>query len=287
MNIAALSGSQKLAGSSLAFLYVCAATCTQKDPRNLSARETLWTKRTRTPKLSHSILRPRRRVRTTPKSCDASRNSALNSCSTRRTAAKKLLGEKAIDAAKGAVKADPANSQAHLALAIAYGRVALDESARRKVEMSRLVQQEAEAAARLDPGNDLAWHVLGRWNYELANFNPVLKALAQTIYGRLPDASNERAVECFQKGRRLFNRSAWRTIWNLAAPIWLSAKHKGHGNNSTKEFPLPSHREKRRRRQAAALLPRLIGCDEPTKVHFLQPEPAKISQDFSANFDDH
>jgi tetratricopeptide (TPR) repeat protein len=112
---------------------------------------------------------------------------------------KRLLGEKAIDAARRAVTVGPGNSQAHLALAIAYGRAALDESARRKVEMSRLVQQEAEAAARLDPRNDLAWHVLGRWNYELANLNPFLKALAQTVYGRLPDASNQKAVECFQK----------------------------------------------------------------------------------------
>jgi Tfp pilus assembly protein PilF len=109
------------------------------------------------------------------------------------------FGEKALGAARNAVSADPNASQAHLSLAIVYGRIALNESARRKVELSRLIRQEAETAARLDATNDYAWHVLGRWNYELANFNPVLKALAQAIYGKLPDASNENAVECFTK----------------------------------------------------------------------------------------
>jgi tetratricopeptide (TPR) repeat protein len=42
---------------------------------------------------------------------------------------------------------------------------------------------------------NLFWHLL----YEVANFNPVLKALAQAVYGKLPDASNEKAVEYFTK----------------------------------------------------------------------------------------
>jgi tetratricopeptide (TPR) repeat protein len=108
------------------------------------------------------------------------------------------LGRKALDAAKRAVAADPNNAQAHLSLAIVYGRIALNEPPRRKIEMSRLIKLEAETAARLDPKNDYAWHVLGRWNYEIANFNPLLKGLAQAIYGKIPNASNEKAVECFQ-----------------------------------------------------------------------------------------
>ncbi len=112
---------------------------------------------------------------------------------------KRQLGEKALVAARRAVTANPNNSQAHLSRAIVYGRIALNEPARRKIEMSRLVKQEAETAVRLDPKNDNAWHVLGRWNYEVANFNPILKALAQAVYGRLPDASNEKAIEYFSK----------------------------------------------------------------------------------------
>lgn len=115
------------------------------------------------------------------------------------SAERKQLGAEALDAAQRAVAADPKSAEAHLSLAIVYGRLAQDESARRKVELSRLIRDEAEIAAKLDPREDYAWHVLGRWNYEMANFNAVLKALAQAIYGKFPDASNEKAVEYLEK----------------------------------------------------------------------------------------
>ncbi len=114
-------------------------------------------------------------------------------------AEKKRLGDQSLDAAQSAVKADPKSSPAHLALAIAYGRQALTAPSRRKVELSKLIKEEAELAAQLDPGNDLAWFILGRWNFEMANFSPLLKGLAQVIYGKFPDASHKTAALCFEK----------------------------------------------------------------------------------------
>jgi hypothetical protein len=70
---------------------------------------------------------------------------------------KAQLGGKALDAAKRAVAADPNNAQAHLALAIVYGRLAREQSARRKIQLSELIKQEAEKPTRLDPGKDIAW----------------------------------------------------------------------------------------------------------------------------------
>ena len=92
--------------------------------------------------------------------------------------------------------------------------------------MSRLIRQEAETAARLDPKNDYAWHVLGRWNYELANFNPFLKALAQAIYGKLPDASNEKAVEYFSKAIALQPRRVAHHLELGRAYLALGEKQK-------------------------------------------------------------
>ncbi len=116
-----------------------------------------------------------------------------------RSPENKELARKALDFALRAVKCDPDNANARLSLAICYGKAAFLEGARRRIEMSRMIRDEAEAALRLDPGSDYAWHVLGRWNYELANFNAALRFLAETVYGKLPDASNERAAECFEK----------------------------------------------------------------------------------------
>jgi tetratricopeptide (TPR) repeat protein len=116
-----------------------------------------------------------------------------------RSPENKDLARKALDYAQRAVQSDPANANARLSLAICYGKAAFLEGARRRIEMSRLIREEAEAAIRIDPRLDYAWHVLGRWNYELANFNAALRFLAEAIYGKFPDASNERAAECFEK----------------------------------------------------------------------------------------
>ncbi|HVE15450.1 MAG TPA: hypothetical protein VNB29_01880 [Chthoniobacterales bacterium] len=112
---------------------------------------------------------------------------------------KEALGEKALGYSKRAVQAGPDNSQAHLSLAIVYGKIAFLKSPRERMEYSHLIKQEAEKAIELDPKNDLAWHVLGRWNYEVANLSGALKFIAQTLYGKMPEASNEKALECFQK----------------------------------------------------------------------------------------
>lgn len=114
-------------------------------------------------------------------------------------AEQKRLGETALDYARKAKARDPNNAQARLSMAICYGKVAFLESPGTRVEYSKKIKEEAEAAVRLNPREDYAWHVLGRWNYELATFNPALRALAQVVYGKFPDASLERAAECFEK----------------------------------------------------------------------------------------
>ncbi len=114
-------------------------------------------------------------------------------------AEKKVLGRQALVAAERAVSLAPNDAQVRLSLAIVLGQLALLESPRRQVEMSRRIREEAEAATRLDPGEDYAWHVLARWNYELANLNPLLKSFAEVIYGKFPDASNENAANYFRK----------------------------------------------------------------------------------------
>ena len=100
--------------------------------------------------------------------------------------------------AREAVKMCPDNSNAHLHLSIAVGRVALMVGGKKKVELSKEVKSEAEEALRLDPQNDIAHHVLARWNREVANLSGLLKTFAKILYGGLPDASNDLAVKHFK-----------------------------------------------------------------------------------------
>jgi len=101
--------------------------------------------------------------------------------------------------ARKAVALCPNDDMAHLTLAIVVGRVALMEGGKKKVELSKEVKSEAEKTLQLNPNNDIACHVLARWNREVANLSGLLKAFAKILYGGLPPASNAKAVELFQK----------------------------------------------------------------------------------------
>jgi len=110
-------------------------------------------------------------------------------------AEKQRLGELALSYAKRAVAADPKNANAYLSLSICYGRLADFQDNRKKLEYAREIKSNAEEALRLNPKLDYADYVLGAWNYELANLNIVLREMAIVVYGKLPQASNEKAVE--------------------------------------------------------------------------------------------
>lgn len=172
------------------------------------------------------------------------------------TTEKKMRGEKALAYGLQAVEVAPNNADAHLTLAIIYGRIALEAPARRKVELSKMIEEEAALAARLDPQLDYAWHVLGRWNYELANFNPVLKALAQAIYGKFPAASNEKAVEYFQKAIAIAPRRVLHHVELGRTYLALNEKSKAR-EEFEKGLALPSFEkddEETKRRARRTLL---------------------------------
>jgi tetratricopeptide (TPR) repeat protein len=118
-------------------------------------------------------------------------------------AEKRQFGEKALVYANRAVAADGKNAKAQLDTAICYGRLAPLMDSKTKIAYSKLVKQYVEQSLALDPDDDLTYHVLGAWNYEVTNLNPVLRAIARVVYGELPSASYEQAVENFKKAIQL------------------------------------------------------------------------------------
>jgi tetratricopeptide (TPR) repeat protein len=102
-----------------------------------------------------------------------------------------------------AVAVCPTSTDAHLELAVAVGRVALMSGPKKKVNLSKLVKTEAEKALELDPNNDIACHVLGRWHREVTHLNGFARTFAKILYGGLPPASDEKALEYFNKAIEL------------------------------------------------------------------------------------
>ncbi len=115
----------------------------------------------------------------------------------------KIFAEKALDYAKRAVAKDATNAKGHLNLSICYGKMTDFVGNKTKMEYAKVIRDEALRSIELDPRDDFAWHVLGRWNAGVANLNSVLKAVANWVYGGLPPASNEEAVRCFKKAIEL------------------------------------------------------------------------------------
>jgi tetratricopeptide (TPR) repeat protein len=105
--------------------------------------------------------------------------------------------------AETAYRLDPKNSEASVVMAFSLARMALMEGPREKVEAARAIKSYAEKAIQLDPSNYKAYHILGRWNYEVSNLNSFERTLARWFYGRIPDGSLKEAIAFYEKSMQL------------------------------------------------------------------------------------
>ncbi len=109
------------------------------------------------------------------------------------------LGTISLGYAQRAAALGPASSDAQLSPAITYGKMLSIQGKKEQVEASSRIKVSAEKSIRLNPQNDLAWHILGRWHQVLANIGAVKRTLGSLIYGQLPTTTNEEAIKCFEK----------------------------------------------------------------------------------------
>jgi tetratricopeptide (TPR) repeat protein len=116
-----------------------------------------------------------------------------------KTSEKRQLGKTAVDYAQRAVALAPNDPETQLALAISYGKLLPIEGTKQQIANSRLIKIAVDKVIALDPTNDLAWHVLGRWYRALADVGTVKRVFAQVAYGELPPAKYEDAERCFEK----------------------------------------------------------------------------------------
>ncbi|RFS20578.1 hypothetical protein DVR12_18625 [Chitinophaga silvatica] len=105
--------------------------------------------------------------------------------------------------AQEALKVDPNSAQSNLSMAIAMGRIALISGAKDKVAASKDVKKYAELAIKQDPNLAQGYHVLGKWNYEVANLNAFERGAAKMLFGGLPDGSLQNAIANYEKCRQL------------------------------------------------------------------------------------
>ena len=109
------------------------------------------------------------------------------------------LGKIALDYGQRGAALAPNDSEAQLSPAITYGKMLPFQGSKEQVEASPRIKEAVDKAIKLDPRNDTAWHVLGRWHQVLADVGLIKRTLGQLIYGKLPESTNEEAVTCFEK----------------------------------------------------------------------------------------
>lgn len=117
--------------------------------------------------------------------------------------AAEAVAQKSLEYSLRAVEIDPKSAKGHLSLAIAYGRLTDFVGNKVKLEYSKKIKEEAQKSIELDPTDDFAWHVLGRWHYGVANVGAMLKTMASLVYGGMPQASNEDAAKCLKKASEI------------------------------------------------------------------------------------
>lgn len=99
-----------------------------------------------------------------------------------------------------ALKINPNDAESNFVMSVALGRMALISGTKDKVAASRDIKKYADLALKFNPNHAGAWHVLGKWNYKMANLNFAEVAVANTLFGGIPPgATEEEAIRCYNK----------------------------------------------------------------------------------------
>ena len=104
-----------------------------------------------------------------------------------------------IDYSEKAKRVAPEYDEAYLSYARSYGRLALISPTKQQLEISKIVKTNVDKALELNPENDIAWHILGKWYFRFADLSWFERTMAGLIYGDVPEATFEEAKVAFQK----------------------------------------------------------------------------------------
>ncbi|MDN3657597.1 hypothetical protein QWZ08_18235 [Ferruginibacter paludis] len=137
---------------------------------------------------------------------------ALNKCSELCSRIGKRQADKAVTNdyykaalmyADVALKIDPNNAESNCVMAIALGRSSLNKSGKEKISTAKEIRKYVDIAIKNDPRNFKAWHVLGRWNFELSELNIIERTAAKLLYGTIPVGTISGAIAAFEKSNSI------------------------------------------------------------------------------------
>lgn len=102
--------------------------------------------------------------------------------------------------ARKAVKADPNGTWGHFYVAASLGKITMQSSIPKQIDLAKEIRTEVEKAIALDPQNGYAYHVYGVWHRKMAEIGQMSRLLSVAVLWRsVPKGSLEKSVEHLKK----------------------------------------------------------------------------------------
>ncbi len=105
--------------------------------------------------------------------------------------------------ASKALLINPKSDIANVSMAMALGKSSMNKSGKEKIKNAKEIKKHIDIALADNPSNYLAWHILGRWNFEISTISAVERTAAKFFVGGIPHASLPDAIAHFEKARTL------------------------------------------------------------------------------------
>ncbi len=166
--------------------------------------------------------------------------------------------------ARRAVELQILDPQGHYVLALALGRTSLTLGVRERVMQARDIRVEALKVLELDPEHDGAYHVLGRWNWEIMRLSGFERFWAKNVIGAkfFGEASWDAAVDNLERAVQYNPTYVYHRL--KLAELLAARKRDSEARKQLEIIPtLPTtdYMDPTYRAEAAALLARLGATD--------------------------
>lgn len=106
---------------------------------------------------------------------------------------------KAVEYGQKAVQIDSTNASAHTWLAAALAVKADKIGSKAKLRRAAQIKRQLDKALELNPNDDVAWSLLGSYNFEVSNIGWFSRFMGSTFVGQMPKGSREEAETDFKK----------------------------------------------------------------------------------------
>lgn len=167
---------------------------------------------------------------------------------------KKKIFQEGLDWARIALKEDTLDHLNYEIASMSFAAIVSASGLRGKVDLADSVRIYAEECIRINPKNDRAYHILGRWHFEVSKLGWFTRMLSRVIFGGTPKGSFDLAINYFDKAIALDNIVVHR-YWLGMAYLESGEKEKALDEfRNLQDLPLVQHNDQYFKDEAKKIL---------------------------------